>query len=194
MAIDLYNRLTDNDLSRKELLENIVITNTNKNDVAKIIEILSKSFGMGGEYEAFFQIVNSNIDLDNSVKAIDKRDGKIYGLLMFAHYPINNGSPLPFKNNSLCNYLMQYRQINGHSFIIDERIRNAGIDKKMLYYNEDFVKNNDFIWCAVEKDLKSHNYWKKLGFIEICRIEDASFYILPFNDDINFDLRFYDIM
>ena len=191
MAIDLYNRLVDNDLSREDLLENIIVCNVNRNDIAKIIEILSKSFGMGGEYEAFFQIVNSNMDLDNSVKAIDKRDGKIYGLLMFAHYDVADGSPLRMLNPTFCTYLSQYSQINGHSFIIDERLRGTGLDKKMLYYNTDFLKSGDFIWCGVEKDLKSHEYWKKLGFVEMCRIPDASFYILPLNEDIKFDLRYY---
>lgn len=191
MAIDLYNRLVDNDLSREDLLENIIVCNVNRNDIAKIIEILSKSFGMGGEYEAFFQIVNSNMDLDNSVKAIDKRDGKIYGLLMFAHYDVADGSPLRMLNPTFCTYLSQYSQINGHSFIIDERLRGTGLDKKMLYYNTDFLKSGDFIWCGVEKSLRTLSYWHKLGFVEMCKIPDATFLILPLNEDIKFDLRYY---
>ncbi len=191
MAIDLYNRLVDNDLSGEDLLENIIVCNVDKNDIARIIEILAKSFGMGGEYEAFFQIVNSKMDLENSVKAIDKRDGKIYGLLMFAHYDVMDGSPLRMLNPTFCTYLAQYSQINGHSFIIDERLRGTGLDKKMLYYNSEYLKQSDFVWCGVEASLKSHNYWKKLGFIEMCKIHDASFYILPLNEDIKFDLRYY---
>ena len=91
----------------------------------------------------------------------------------------------------MANYLQQYTQINGHSFIIDERLRGKGIDKKMLGYCKDYIKTFDFAWCAVEKDLKSHNYWKKIGFDKVFSNSDASFYVLPQNEHLKFDLKHY---
>jgi hypothetical protein len=191
MAIDLCNKLVDNDLTREELLENIEVRFTSCNDVPQIIEILARGFGMRGNGEAFYQIINSKMELDQSVKVIDKRDGKIYGLLMFAHYPITMGSPINYENPKLARYLSQYYSMNGHSFILDERLRGTGIDKEMLNFNKELFNDDDFIWCAVEKDLKSHKYWERLGFIKIFSIPEASFYILPLNKDIEWDLRYY---
>jgi GNAT superfamily N-acetyltransferase len=79
-------------------------------------------------------------------------------------------------------YLGGFKQINGHSFIIDERLRGCGLDKKMLDFNVDYLKDNyDIIWIAVERDLLTHNYWQRLGFVEVFRISEAVFYLLPLN-------------
>lgn len=68
-------------------------------------------------------------------------------------------------------------QINGHSFVIDERLRGTKLDKKMLLYNFDYINQFDLIWLGVEKTLKTDNYWKRLGFEEILEIDEAKFYI-----------------
>ena len=115
--------------------------------------------------------------MDNSVKLIDKRDGKIYGLLIFSEYNISNGSPLREFNYDLWQYFYNVKQINGHSFVIDERLRGTKLDKKMLLYNMDYITQFDLIWIGVEKSLKTDNYWKRLGFEEILDIEEAKFYI-----------------
>lgn len=191
MALNLTNKFGDIEMPTNELLSNIKITSTNKNDIAKIIEFISKSWGMSGNFEAFQQIVHANAELGKSVKAVDKRNGEMYGLLLLAHYPIQHGSPIIGEYSALANYLQQYTQINGHSFIIDERLRGKGIDKKMLGYCKDYIKTFDFVWCAVEKGLKSHNYWKKIGFDKVFSISDASFYVLPQNEHLKFDLKHY---
>lgn len=115
--------------------------------------------------------------MDNSVKLIDKRDNKIYGLLILSEYNISNGSPLRVFNYDLCQYFYNIKQINGHSFVIDERLRGTKLDKKMLLYNIDYINQFDLIWLGVEKSLKTDNYWKHLGFEEILDIEEAKFYI-----------------
>ena len=191
MSLDLCNRFGNLELSDEELLENIEITSTVPNDVPQIIEFITKSWGLGDNMMAFEQIVHSNIDLNKSVKLIDSRDGELYGLLLIAYYPICEGSPINLVNPKLSKYLSQYTQINGHSFIIDERLRGKKIDVKMLKYIKKYAESFDFIWCAVEKDLKSHNYWKRLGFKKIFTIPQASFYILSKNDSINWDLLHY---
>lgn len=61
----------------------------------------------------------------------------------------------------------------------------------MLFFAKNYIDTFDFVWCAVEKDLKSHDYWKKLGFKELFSIPEASFYIRSNNSAINFDLERY---
>ena len=182
MAIDLCNRLIDNNLSKDDLLKRVVITKTRPEDIDEICKTLSKAFDMNSELEAYEQMRNSKVKIDESVKLVDKENGDIYGLLMFCEYPIAVGSPICMVNKGVAGYLSRFTQINGHSFVIDERLRGTKIDKKMLFYNFDFLlKNYDFIWIAVETDLKTHNYWQRLGFVEVFRIPEAVFYMMPLN-------------
>lgn len=190
MQIDLCNKLIDKDLTREELLEKVKIEKTNDNDLSKICSTLSKAFDLkGGELEALFQMEHSNALLNESVKLVDKDNGDIYGLLIFCEYPIKFGSPIDFENKELSKYLDNFKQVNGHSFIIDERLRNCGFDKEMLKFNLEFLfKNYDFIWIGIEESLRSFSYWQRLGFIELFKIKEATFYLLPLSkkmvDDI----------
>ena len=103
-------------------------------------------------------------------------------MLIFCEYPIQDGSPIRFVEHGLAESLNGFKQINGHSFIIDERLRNSGLDKKMLSFNNKFILDNyDFIWIGVEVDLRSHLYWQRMGFSEIFRIDEAVFYLMPLN-------------
>lgn len=183
MMIDLCNRLVDNDLEREEILKNIVVTGTTYEDAPILTELLSKCFGLYDQEFALRQLLFSNAQLDNSVKAIDKRNGDIYGFLILSKFPIHLGSPIMHLNAKLAGFLIQFSQINGHSFIIDERLRGTGIDKKMLKYQKDFLDEFEMIWCAVEESLGTDNYWKRLGFKEIFRIPEATFFA-HFNDKI----------
>jgi hypothetical protein len=81
-----------------------------------------------------------------------------------------------FNHRKLANSLKSLKQLHGHSFILDKRLRNTNIDKKMINFNKSYIDEFDFLWCAVEKSLKSHNYWKKIGFKELFEIEEAIFY------------------
>lgn len=183
MMIDLCNRLVDNDLEREEILKNIVITGTTYEDAPILTELLAKCFGLYNQEFAIRQLLFSNAQLDNSVKAIDKRNGDIYGFLILSKFPIHLGSPIMHLNAKLAGFLIQFSQINGHSFIIDERLRGTGIDKKMLKYQKDFLDEFEMIWCAVEESLGTDNYWKRLGFKELFRIPEATFFA-HFNDKI----------
>ena len=183
MMIDLCNRLVDNDLEREEILKNIVITGTTYEDAPILTELLAKCFGLYDQEFALRQLLFSNAQLDNSVKAIDKRNGDIYGFLILSKFPIHIGSPIMHLNAKLAGFLIQFSQINGHSFIIDERLRGTGIDKKMLRYQKDFLDGFEMIWCAVEESLGTDNYWKRLGFKEIFKIPEATFFA-HFNDKI----------
>ena len=186
MMIDLCNILVDNGLTKEEILQNIEIVSTSYEDAPKITELLARCFDLPNQETALRQLIYSDARLDKSVKVIDKRNGDIYGFLLFSNFPIHVGSPLLHLNPRLGEFLMQFRQINGYSFIIDERLRGTGIDKKMLYLQKEFLEEYDMIWAAVEKDLKSHTYWKRLGFKELFKIPDASFYAI-FNKNLNED-------
>ena len=178
--IDLCNKLVDNDLAREDLLGRVEIRKTSVEDLEQICKVLAKSFNLSSHLEALFELGNSKARLDESVKLVDKETGDIYGLLIFTEYPIDRGSPIRMVESGISEYLSDYKQVNGHSFIIDERLRNCGLDKKMLYFNTDFlIKNYDFIWIGVEESLRSKSYWERLGFTKVFEIPEATFYLIP---------------
>ena len=180
MMIDLCNKLVDNDLAREDLLGRVEIRKTSVEDLEQICKVLAKSFNLSSHLEALFQLGNSKVRLDESVKLVDKETGDIYGLLIFTEYPIDRGSPIRMVESGISEFLSDYKQVNGHSFIIDERLRNCGLDKKMLYFNTDFlIKNYDFIWIGVEESLRSKSYWERLGFTKVFEIPEATFYLIP---------------
>ena len=180
MMIDLCNKLVDNDLAREDLLGRVEIRKTSVEDLEQICKVLAKSFNLSSHLEALFQLGNSKARLDESVKLVDKETGDIYGLLIFTEYPIDRGSPIRMVESGISDFLSDYKQVNGHSFIIDERLRNCGLDKKMLYFNTDFlIKNYDFIWIGVEESLRSKSYWERLGFTKVFEIPEATFYLIP---------------
>ena len=181
--IDLCNKLVDNDLTKKDLLEKVEIQKTKKDDLEQICKTLAKAFDLSSDAEALQQLTQSNALLDESIKLVDKENGDIYGLLMFCENPIKVGSPISFLESGLTEYLDAYTQVNGHSFIIDERLRGTHLDKKMLWHNIKFLSENyDLIWIGVERDLKTHEYWKRLGFVKVFEIPEAIFYLAPFSE------------
>lgn len=183
--IDLCNKLIDNDLAKKDLLEKVEIQKTSVEDFEAICKTLAKAFDLSSPNEAAFQLRNSLARLDESIKLVDKENGDIYGLLIFCEYPITVGSPLMRESRELGLFFEQFKQLNGHSFIIDERLRGCGLDKKMLYFNTEFIKGNyDLLWIGVERDLRSHVYWQRLGFVEVFKIEEAVFYMIPLSENL----------
>lgn len=185
MKIDLCNRLIDNDLDKKDLLERVEIQKTTEDDFDSICRTLAKAFDLESPGEAAMQLLHSHALMNESIKLVDKENGDIYGLLMFCEYPVSVGSPLLSINKNMAEYLDKFKQVNGHSFVIDERLRGTGLDRKMLFHNiRHLAKTYDLIWIGVEIDLRTHAYWERLGFIEIFRIPEAVFYMLPFNEKL----------
>ena len=185
MMIELCNKLIDNDLSRKDLLERVEIKKTSKNDLYQICNTLAKAFDLSSDAEAFQQLTQSNALLDESIKLVDKENGDIYGLLMFCEYPIKVGSPISFEEPNLSQYLDNFSQVNGHSFIIDERLRGTSLDKKMLFHNINFLKDNyDLVWIGVEKSLRTLTYWHFFGFTDIFITKEATFLMLPLSNKL----------
>lgn len=170
--LEFYN---DNK-TKDELLNNIEIQKTNYKDVFQIIEILKNNFNIPSNDDVIEQLLFSNVNLKESVKIIDKRDNKIYGILLFSRFNITKGSPIFAINQKLANELIDMEQINGHSFVIDRRLKNTNIDKQMMEFNQEYLNKFDFIWCGVDKNINSHAYWKKIGFEELFEINEAVFY------------------
>jgi len=180
MQIDLCNKLINNDLTKEDLLERVEVTKTSKDDLDQICKTLAKAFDLSSDAEAYQQLIQSNAILDESIKLVDKENGDIYGLLIFCEYPIKVGTPIVFEHRELGEYFDKFSQVNGHSFIIDERLRGTNLDKKMLYHNIKFLSDNyDFIWIGVEESLGTFRYWERLGFTEVFRIPQAVFYLAP---------------
>lgn len=74
-------------------------------------------------------------------------------------------------------YLDTYKQLNGFCFIIDERLRGCGLDKKMLLHNIEYVNNYDVVWLAVDNLLNTNKYWERIGFEELFHTIEAKYYI-----------------
>jgi hypothetical protein len=179
--IQKCNLLHNDNKTREELLNHIKICKTSYKDAYQILNILMKAFNIPSDAEALRQLLYTNANLDESVKVIDERDGKIYGLLILCDHPIQKGSPIFGQSYDLSMYLNKYSQLHGFAFVIDERIRGERLHRDILQYNMAYISQFDFIWCAVENELKSHNYWKRLGFEEVLCNRDAKFYIKFFD-------------
>lgn len=186
--VSVGNYTWDDEKTREELLENVEIEKTTFDDTLQVIEIMVKCFGVGSPIEAYNQLYNSRANLNESVKLVDKRDGKIYGLLIFSEFKIDQGSPINFFRElaPINDYLRLCDQVNGFAFVIDKRLRGMKYDKKMLFFNMDYLNNYRFIWCGVDNTLHSHHYWERLGFYKLFEIEDATFYLMkPSKNDMN---------
>ena len=186
--IDVCDNLQDDNKTKTELLENIEICNTTYKDAYQIISILESCFGVDSKEEALRQLLFSKADLDKSIKVIDKRDGKIYGFLILSEFNITNGTPIMSIDYDLGEFLMGFKQLNGHSFIIDSRLRGTHVHKEMIDKCKEYSNEFDFIWCGVESTLKTNNYWKRLGFEELFNIPQAKFYIKPINKKLKLDI------
>lgn len=178
--IELCNKLVDNEKTRDELLGVVEVRNTTSDDLGPICETLARAFGLSSPSEALWQFINSNVLIEQSVKLVDRDTDEIYGILMFCQWPIQRGSPILHMEPGLSRFIEQFSQVNGHSFVIDKRLRGTGIDRKMLFHNIGFLSNNyDLIWIGVEKSLRTLPYWHRLGFTDVFEIDDATFLLLP---------------
>ena len=178
-------RTVDNDLSGDKILGRIEIGKTDERDLMAIGRVVAKAFQLPSENHAVIEMMNANVLLEESVKLYDRTTGDIYGVLIFCEDNISYSTGLEFHDENLSRYLEGFKQVNGYAFVIDSRLRNHGLDNKMLKYNLSyFVKNYDFIWCGVEHGLNTDRYWERKGFSKVFEGGDASFYMFPFNKKV----------
>lgn len=179
--VELGKRLQDDTLTKEKLLEKCKISNVEESDVLQILEILISCFKIPNMEMAIKYLADIGVILKESVKFYNPDTKKIYGLLVFGRQDVGNGIfRFSSRNPILHELFARYRQLQGAIFILDERLRGLGIDKRMLYYNYNFIQKHDFVWCGVDKDLKTHNYWKRLGFTEFHSDDVARFYMKLF--------------
>lgn len=176
MMLQLNGKLQNNNLTRNELLENIIICKTTTDDLFEIAKILNDNMGVHNPFFAIQQLLDSKIIINESIKLVDKRNGDIYGLLILSDFTLDKGTPMKFIDPMTIKVLKGISQINGFLFVIDERLRGTNLDKKMIKMSMPYINHFDFIWVGVERDLKSHNYWKHLGMYKILEINEAIFY------------------
>ena len=175
----IINELYNDNKTKEELIDNIAIARIEYNDILDVLFILQKTFHIPTRDEAFNQIYSMSADLPNSVKVFDKRDNKIYGILIFACPDITRATPILNINNTLGSYLKNKNMVNGFAFVLDKRLRGTTLDKQMLMFNKLFLSKYDYIWCGVERELLTDNYWKRLGFKELINTPQATFYLRP---------------
>lgn len=187
----INNRLQDDILTSEELKERCVVKKTTKDDIFEIARILCNHMGVNDPMLTFHQLMTVNIVFEESVKIVDEKTNKIYGILILAKHPLNVGSPIQLIDYVGSKAVEKYKQINGFVFIIDERLRGCGFDREMIKMVKPYIDTFDFIWVAVEKDLRTHNYWKRLGMREILTTNEANFYCYFINKTILLDIYSY---
>lgn len=176
----MKNILQNDDKTREELLENLSIEKTTDDDALEILRIFKENLHVFTYRFAMEQLLNTNTLFEQSVKAIDKRDGKIYGLLLLGRYHISYDTPiLNGKESLLREYLKQKSLVHGFAFVLDDRLKGTRTDRNMLMHNMPFIESHDMIWLGVENGLNTERYWQYLGFIEISKKEGGSFYVRP---------------
>lgn len=126
-----------------------------------------------------YQTFTINVNYDVSVIEHDD-NGNIIGILIFGDFNILDGSPITNIDINKAFNLSKKRGINGYMFYINDEYRGTGLDRKMLKYAYDKIIRSgyDYIWVGVAKELRTHNYWLKKGFVKLFDFVDkATFYI-----------------
>ena len=171
-----------NDLQTSEYLEkHCKIAKTSPQDLNDIASILVYCFNIPKMYNTRMEDVykfmyDTKFDIYNSVKLYDPSTNRIYGILMVGERSLHESSPAFMRNKFLYEALKDYNQINGIGFLIDERLRGKGFDKKMMIFNKEYFDKFDLIWHGVDKSLHTHNYWKRFGFSECFDDGHVKFY------------------
>lgn len=176
----IEDTVCDNDLTKKEILERCIVDYTDNLDFFNVIDILVKNFKIPSVQEAIRYAFKINIDLENSVKYYDPETGDVYGLLLVADNKVTDAIPhLQYRNPLLPAFFKSLKQKEGVAFILDKRVRGVGLDQVMLqtYKDTDDYQEKDIMWCGVQHELKSHEYWKKNGFIKFFSDPAAKFYL-----------------
>lgn len=168
--------LHDDGLSKDELLGRVKVGYTNYCDVMQIADLMVGGFNVSDMCFSLEQLIKSRVDLKGSVKVYDEENGNIYGFLLLSEFRIEDGSPIRHLEPTLMEVLNCFSQINGFAFILDKRLRGCGFDKKMIEAIDCIINRYDLVWIAVDNDLRSHNYWKRMGFREVFSFTEAVFY------------------
>lgn len=177
--LELAKRVQDDIYTRDELLDRCCLETVKEKDIIQVAAIMHTCFKIPTTLESLKYLIDYQINLDLSVKCYDPETQKIYGILLFGANSIDEKIPFITHSNAvMCKALSGIKQLQGCAFILDERLRGTGIDKKMICYNKTNLSDDyDVVWCGVNKELKTHNYWKRLGFNEFHSDPYVNFYL-----------------
>lgn len=176
MICRMEDKLQENDLTTEELIERVEVDYMNYCDVPQIAKLMTMGFGVSTECFAIEQLVRTRAMMEHSVKVYDKKTNEIYGFLILSNHNLNDGSPIRFVEPTMAEFMSAFTQVHGYAFVLDKRLRNKGYDRKMISLVSKFIQLFDFTWLAVDGDLRSGPYWKRLGFRELFTIPEATFY------------------
>lgn len=165
----INDKMVDNELTTRDILKYCTIGKVDPIfDKNHIKHIMNKCFKLPlPEAEKLIE----EIDYNTSIKFYDPMGDEIYGLLLFTNNEVKKSIPgIEYFNPIIANLFNGLRLKNGEAFILDKRLQGIGLDKLMLNYALKLLKESEpipeIIWLGVNRELKSHNYWKRHGFIE----------------------------
>lgn len=175
----INDHMVNNSLTTRDILKYCRIGEIDKVwDEYPIRHLMTRCFKLPfTESEEFFK----NLDFESSLKFYDYTNQDIYGLLLFSNKKMKNSIPnIKMANPIIANIFNGLDEKEGSAFILDKRLQGIGLDKLMLKRAIEQIKNSktppDVIWLGVNRELKSHNYWKRLGFIEFYSDPFVKFY------------------
>lgn len=176
----INDKMVDNDLTTRDILKYSTMSKVDPIfDKSIIKHIMNKCFKLPlREAEKLVE----EIDYETSIKFYDPKDySGIYGLLLFTNNEVKKTIPgIEYFNPLVANIFNGFKQKNGEAFIIDKRLQGIGLDKLMLNYALKLLKENkptpELIWLGVNRELKSHNYWLRHGFLEFYSDMMVKFY------------------
>ena len=172
----IEKRVNNTNFTTQELNDKLKIEKTNFSDIMGILKIMTDCFKIPTTIDAYNYLYLHKLNILNSVKLVDKDTNEIYGVLLLGEVPMADVTPIMFICPTLNCVLNKLKQLNGIAFIIDERLRGQGWDKKMLYSNISYINQFDIVWCGVDATLKTHHYWERLGFDNLFNDSRVNFY------------------
>lgn len=160
--------------TRDEILENLEYGFLKESDINQVLTSVSHILDVP-VFALLEQMEVTKVDINNCIKVYDKITNKIYGILIFSDFHIFKGSPI-LNFTEKCTQFQNTKGVNGFLFCIDKRLRGTNVHKEMLHKSIPYLSNYDYVWAGVAKNLKTHLYWKRLGFEEVFSIPEATFY------------------
>lgn len=150
-------------------LDGIRILKTEASDYEEILNILSEEFNFMSREEIARDIKDVNLSI--SIKAIDK-DNKIIGILLFQNTDFSEYMKRVKKviktnfDNDYIKSLKTKKGISGTAFVISKEYRGTLLNKMFIKETPSIISGYDYVLSEVDERLKTHNYWKRMGFKE----------------------------
>lgn len=139
--------------------------------------ILNFSQKLMPEWASQLSIAFADVDFSKSIAA--SINGELIGILLVSDRQIQDildEAEIVDQKTDL-NAFKSSVGAEGVLFLIDPRFRGNGLDKKLIY---EFKKTTscNYVMASVYESLNTHNYWKRMGFVEVATMNDGDLYKL----------------